>query len=681
MNTKLYNTIKGIIAALLIAMLVPCAVIRADNEGKNRNIVVSLLYNDIKMKLPASTLDEQLEKYRKIGVDTVTVQEEDLNSLINSGSITCIKYNVLLHRFDDESEAMIKKLSGIEKISNDSYILITKRDFGKQFLKKWLPLKYGSDEYKYVKFNAETDIYVIYSGEAYAHQISVGFNEEQIEYLYNKNFNIALSVQVKNYSQQGYLDEFQKIIDKYNVKYLIIKDDYRHPEKETDAKANYNGISKLISKNNMVLVVTENADQLSNEKPIGYKKIFDDNKDNVIRSYETYIVPGGDPTEYMFRYYQYLNSTIDRNIRFINVTQITSATKTYLEQNYLTQKAVKKYVDKINTMGYNTHHGDEGFQVRYDYSVNRRAISAIALVIMGLMLLTMLEWLIGKKYKLLIALAAAGCVLGVGATFVLPMSLVELYPSLFAVLAPCFCLTAVFVYAKEMKGILKTMPFIISTMLLALISLSFCGLVQGALLSGIDYYINFAIFRGIKLSLYVPMLYAMPAYYLLFMRKDNKSVFDDIKLALMADIKVYWVLIAAAFAYVGMVYITRSGNVNQISSLENAMRTFITENFPARPRTKEFIAWPCLMLFLYYIKERKNTLVSFVFAVGSSILFASVINSFCHVFTNFTTIYIRVFLGAFFSLFICAAVYVLNKPILKIVDKITKREKNLYEQK
>lgn len=679
MNKKINNIIKAVLAFVIVAALIPTAVIRADNEGKNRNIVVSLLYNDIKMKLPAAQLDEQLEEYRKIGVDTVTVQEEDLNSLISSGTITCIKYNVLLHRFDDESEAMIKRLSKLERISNDSYILITKRDFGKSFLKKWLPLKYTEDEFEYVKFDDNTDIYVMYNGEAYTFQVSMGFDESQIEYLYDKGFNIALSVQVKNYSNQGYLEEFQRLIDKYNIKYLIIKDDYRHPKKETDAKANYVGLSKLINKNNMVLVVTENADQLSNEKPIGYNKIFTDNQDNVIRSYETYIVTKGDPTEYMFRYYQYLNSTIDRNIRFINVTQVVNPTGTFMEQNILTQKAVKAYIDKINTMGYNTHHGDDGFRVHYTYKVNRPLVSALALVLMGIMLLTMIEWLMGRSYKWLTCIAAAGCVLGGAATFKLPESLVQLYPSLFAVLAPCFCLTAVFVYAREMRDKLKGVLFTVSAMVLALISLSVCGLVQGALLSGIDYYINFIIFRGIKLSLYVPMVYSLLAYYMIFIKKENNKVLGDIRTLLTADIKVYWLLILGLFAAVGIVYIRRSGNVNEISALENVMRTFITEHFPARPRTKEFIAWPCLMLFLYYIKVRRIPLVSFIFGAGASILFASVINSFCHVFTNLMTIYTRVFVGAFFSLFICLAVYAGNLIFLKIVEKIAENEKKIYE--
>ncbi|MGN1097411.1 MAG: DUF5693 family protein [Clostridia bacterium] len=674
---RVYNIVKAAIALLMVLIILPSVVQRVSNESQNKNVVVSLLYNDIKMKLSKEDLDRELDEYKKLGVNTITVQEEDLNSLISSGTITCIKYNVLLHKYDDESEDMIKQIKNLSHITNDSYILVTKRDDSKAFLKKWIPLKYSDEEYAYFKTAYGADMYVLYDGTPLTYQISVGYMESDLKYLHDKGFDIAFDARIKNYKVQGYLDEYDRLIKEYGVKYFNIRDNYRHPKKEKEAAANYKGISNLIKNNDLVLVVTENPDQLSNEKPIGYATIFNDNSDKVIRSYETYIVQNSDPTEYMFRYYQYLNSTIDRNIRFINVTQVTNATGTHLEQNELTKKAVKTYIDKINSIGYNT----DGFTLNYDYQdVNRRLTAAAALVLMGIMLLTLIEWLMGRSYVQLTALAAICCVLGAAATFKLPVSLVQLYPSVFAVLAPCFCLTSVFVFAENMKDKLDRWKYISSMLLLALVSLCLCGLVQGGLLSGIDYYINFTIFRGIKLSLYAPMVFSMLAYYMVFIKKRNVNILWDAKNLLTARVQVYWLILIAIFAGVGMVYIVRSGNVNEISSLEEAMRTFITEYFPARPRTKEFIAWPCLMLFAYYTKVRRIPLASFVFGVGSSILFASVINSFCHVFTSLVTIYTRVFVGVFISIFICIFVYIINKYFLKLVDLIVRTEKELYEE-
>ena len=140
-----------------------------------------------------------------------------------------------------------------------------------------------------------------------------------------------------------------------------------------------------------------------------------------------------------------------------------------------------------------------------------------------------------------------------------------------------------------------------------------------------------------------------------------------------AKISVYWLVIFGVFALAGAVYIIRSGNVNEISSLESWMRSTITEIFAARPRTKEFlIGYPCLVLFVYYIKNTNVKVVSFIAGVGSSILAASVTNTFCHVFTDLTTIYMRVINGLAIGLIVCAAVYVANIIIVKICKYLKK---------
>ncbi len=675
MNKKAYSLIKAALALLMVILILPSVFTRVKNETQNKNVVVSLLYNDIKMKLSAADLDRELDEYKKLGVNTVTVQEEDLNSLISSGTITCIKYNVLLHKYDDESEDMIKQIMDLRDITNDSYILVTKRDQSKEFLAKWIPLKYSSDEYAKYETATGADMYVLYDGTPMTYQISVGYMESDLAYLQSKGFDIAFDARIKNYKTTKYIEEYDRLIKTYGVKYFDIRDNARHPKKETDAASNYNGISKLIKDNDMVLVVTENPDQLSNEKPMGYNTIFNENSDKVIRAYETYIVQP-DPTEYMFRYQQYLNSTIDRNIRFINVTQVTNATGTHLEQNELTKKAVGAYIKKINSLGYNTN----SFSLNYDYDINRTLTSAAALVLMGIMLLTMIEWLMGRSYRWLTILAAVCCALGAVATFKLPSAIVMLYPSVFAIIGPCFVLTAVYVFADRFRDRMGTWQFVLEALGLALAGMCVCGLVQGGLLSGIDYYINFSIFRGIKISLYAPMVYSMLCYYMIFVKSRNANILWDVKKLFTSEIKVYWVIIIAVVAFVAVTYITRSGNVNTISGFETTFRSIITEYFPARFRTKELFAWPCLMLFAYYIKVRRVPLASFLFGIGGSIVFASIINSFCHVFTNLGTIFTRVFLGAVFGAVICAVVYVLNLLAVKLIHLIIKAEKKAYEE-
>jgi len=79
------------------------------------------------------------------------------------------------------------------------------------------------------------------------------------------------------------------------------------------------------------------------------------------------------------------------------------------------------------------------------------------------------------------------------------------------------------------------------------------------------------------------------------------------------------------------------------------------------------IGWPALALFAYYAK--RNKIVRWVFAVGSSILFASVINTFCHVFTDVSTSALRTVNGLVFALPFIAVALGANKLILKMIKR------------
>ena len=275
----------------------------------------------------------------------------------------------------------------------------------------------------------------------------------------------------------------------------------------------------------------------------------------------------------------------------------------------------------------------------------------------------------GRRIGWLEILAAVGSVLSVGFTFLAPESIVLLYPTLFAVVAPCFAITAVMVFARNMRQRLSNIPFVLSAILFAAVVLALCAFVQTVLLSGLDYYLNSIIFRGIKLSLLVPIAYTAVAYGILFADKEE-DIFTKAIRILNADIKVYWMIIGLFLGGVAAIYLIRSGNVSSISPIENLMRNTITEIMTARPRTKEFlIGWPCFVLFLYYLKNSKSVFLQWCFAVGGSILFASVINTFCHVFTSAEIMYMRTANGFFVGIFVSAVAMILNAVIVKYFMK------------
>lgn len=673
-----------LIAAMFLA-LIPSVVRRVQNEQQNDKVVMSLLYNDIKNKVSPVKLDEMLSEYKKIGVDTISVMEDDVNSLVARGEVTCIKYNVLKHKYEDENIKIAEYISkNYPEVSYDSYLLITKNKRTREKLAEMIPLKYSDNEYVKIEGMDDIiegiDIYAFFDGREKLWNFTLGYDKEVIKSIKDKGFDIALVYKVKNYSKQGYIEYIEDIVKEFDVKYFNIKAYNMEYDKEDIIKRNYTWIGDMINENDMTLVVTENTDQLSNQKCLGYTNIFnkvmgDDGSKKVLRAYETYDDSQDEDTHYEYRVSQYFNSSVDRNIRFITITQVSPDGIAYDECADYTIKAVSEYMARAKECGFVFGEEPEAF----DYKTSVRFPSACCAVIMILLALKMLDMLFEIKNKRLTVAALVVSVLAFGATFIMPLKLVLLYPTVYCLVISCFAMTAIMKLTVRLDKSIKTVPEILLVTAVMLVILSVGALGMGAMLSGIDYYVNNYIFRGIKLSLMIPLVFTAGAFYFAAtLKKDRQKLGGVIKKVLVADIKVYWVIIGGFIGIIGMYYIVRSGNVNHISSLEQAMRTAITNAFPARPRTKEFlIGYPSLVLLVYYMRNSDIKLVQWFFAVGTSILSASVMNSFCHVFTDLTVIYSRVLNGILIGAVMSIFAFVANLALVRIIKIVAPKVKNL----
>ena len=669
-----YSAFAIIIVMLLL--LIPSIANRIQTEKENENITISVLYNDLANKVIKSKLYSSLNEYKEIGVNTVSLMEDDLNSMVARGEVTCIKYNVLCHKYDDESIGIAEFIK--EKypdVNNDSYVVIASRDMAKEKLAYFLPRRYDQHDYADIGVFDDLYVYLLHDGRRQMWDYSFGFDENVISELKQNGFNVALIHKVKNYAKQDYLDDLERIIKDNDIKYLNLKMDSVEPKADEIIEENYTRLANIINENDLTLVVTENTDQLSNQKFLGYNYIFDsvmsDNgSQKILRSYETYDDSQMNETIYSHRVEQFFNSTIDRNIRFITVTQLAPVSMSYDKCADYTFTATKIYKEKIESVGFKTN----GTVSPLDYQVSPRLPSALCAVIMIMCAVVMLQLVFSKQSLILnvagIILSAISFVL----TFKLPLTLVYLYPTVYCVVMSCMAITLTLAFVKYAKDRLCSVVLVILSVIIMLVTLLAGAVGMGSMVSGIGYYMNNLIFRGIKISLIIPILYTAIVYYIMFVKNEKSNLIKDVQKVLVSDIKVYWVIIAGAVGAVGLYYIIRSGNVNTISSLEHALRNFVTDLFPARPRTKEFlIGYPALILFVYYAKNSKIQLVKWLLAVASSILAASVTNSFCHVFTDFSTIVSRTLNGLILGVVIGAVIYVVNVVFLKVLSLIKEK--------
>ncbi|MDO5478855.1 MAG: DUF5693 family protein, partial [Clostridia bacterium] len=542
-----------IILGVMFLTFVPTVVTRVKNEQNNRNVSVSLLYNDLRNKVSDEKLSEMLEKFLDAGVDKITVMEDDVNALVARGDITCIKFNTLRHKYDEESMIIADKIAeNHPEVGYDSYLLMVKRDYAREKLAKLIPLKYSSLDYVKISEVSEMDIYAFFNGREELWNMTIGFDEKVIEELHDMGFEIVLSYKPKNYSKLNYLEHIDSIVKKYDVEYFNLKASNRDYTEAESIKRNYTDIADIINENNMTLVVTEEASQLSNQRFYGFDYIFDSvmgkrGSKKVVRSYETYDDSHADSTLYKYRTQQFFNSVVDRNIRFITVTQQAPITLTFDKGADKTLMAVKGFIKEIKAAGYTVNEET----IPYDYEVNRMfnyGMAAAIIVVMAYLALSMIT----NKHNLGLFIGAiVVAVLGFFATYAMPDNLLILYPTVFCLAISCFAMTTVMKFVKVFAEKINTFFGIIATVgvMVAVLCIGVSGMCT--LLSGVDFYINNEIFRGIKITLMLPIAYTAVVYYFMFMKKEDIFMGLDIKKALYAEIKVYWVLIAGAILMVG----------------------------------------------------------------------------------------------------------------------------------
>lgn len=663
---RIHVTILAVI--LLVMALVPSFLVRVNYEQSRKNVVVALSYNDLANNLSWEHMEKILRNYYDAGVTVINVPEEDVESMSGRGAFTSLTYGDLAHKYDEESVALAQAVA--QQAPETDYlsrVLLTKDPQMAEWIGDRLAMRKSAEEYSRLEVDGTT-LFVIYDGRTKEANELMGFDEKALDRLQEMGFEIALALRVQDSNSTGYLEHLEQMVEKYDVRYLQL---VASLEKGDDAKtreANYEGISRLAKEHDLTLVINEDQDQLSNKTPFGYNQIFGENSERVIRAYENPTSKYTTEANKAYALYtMFFNSTIDRHIRFINIAQVDEVEKSFETISQITVDAARQYINKVESLGYTVNGETEAM----DYRVDRTFIYVVSAAVMVLLCYLMFVMLTGNRDAKWNLAAAILAVLAAGASFVMPAGLTALYPTAWAVIMPCFCITTVFTFIKYRAQKLAAPVLSALTPVLAVLLMYAGGIVMCSLLSGIDYYMNNLVFRGVKLSLILPILYGLVAYFFLFMDTKQYLSVSGIRKLLTSRIQVYWVLLAGAAGAVAYVYLLRSGNVNTISSMERLMRDTLSELFAARPRTKEFlIGYPCLVLFAYYMKQIKLPIIQAGLAAGGSIVIASVSNSYCHVFTDALTIYSRTLNGLIVGAAVCVAAYIANLLLIKIVKAV-----------
>ncbi len=496
----------------------------------------------------------------------------------------------------------------------------------------------------------------------------LAFDEKMITLAEEAGLSVALFLDGTYEKTPAFYEGLYAIAEAHKIDFISVY----NPKKELVVPVN---LTEFFNRYDATLVLKEQMSQLSNERFEGYDEAVSAAKGKIMRCYETWEEPaktisaGDSPVDYSdVLLHQMENSAKDRNTRFLLVNQIISGVDDAFLQAEQTQKAIRAFCEKMTASGY-----EQEAKPDYTYyNPDHRPVSAGGVFIGVMMALFVLCEILKKRSALLeYGFLALGVVL-FGLTFFMPAFVVLLYPTVYAALAACFSLTLCAFLAKKLASKLASTFWYTACMLLvALGILVLSGSVLLSLLAGSDYYLNNLIFRGVKLTLVAPIGFGATFMWLFYSRKSLKeqivSLPQVIKKA-VTGIRLYHIILLLLVGAAGGLYLMRSGNAG-ISLFENNLRNFLSDISGARPRTKEFlIGWPMLVLWVFYLR-RDNLLWKWIFGVGAALLFASVTNTFCHVFTDGSISILRTVNGLLFSLPVVVVVSAGHALVLKLVKK------------
>lgn len=168
------------------------------------------------------------------------------------------------------------------------------------------------------------------------------------------------------------------------------------------------------------------------------------------------------------------------------------------------------------------------------------------------------------------------------------------------------------------------------------LSMTGAAYLSGAL-SDVSYFLEFEIFRGIKLTFILPLILVAIAFLQRFNIVDevrkNVPATQQIKELLdkSINVKMFLALMVVLGAFV--VLIARSGHTSgmPVSGLEIKIRAMLEQIFYARPRTKEiFFGHPAFMLAFAAFLKKFPKMICFVLVMAGTIGQSSMVETFAH---------------------------------------------------
>lgn len=641
------NLRKILLGIIVIGVIVAGYQITLRVASEQRNTVVEIVadlnsFSHMSKKMGKSE-EDILKELRSAGVNSIAVAETTVDDLLEKGRIQVfenseIKNNSSKERFLFDA---VNNYITSNSIDYTNLTLITTEDVSLyDFLAKAIEARYAGRTIRF-EHEATKGILIDYEISSIG-SVSLGIMEEDLAKASQMNFTNVVP-RIQNYRDLTIeqIDELYGLLKKYKIRTIIFAGSevlgFDSGDEEYE-KLQYIGEKFSTKGQEIITAILEKPSDTSLEnvqrgitKLAEYSK-YVNTKVFSIDEAQLAKLSANDVVE------QWGRAISQRNVRIIYLRPINISYKT-TEQNFeSTLDAVKEISSRIQHMGMQKGIAKGFGQVSQNIIV--KIVIAVATFAAGILILT---YFFNKNWWMYIGLLL-GSILIAFVYFVpsiynqfgtlmdkfFAFSAANIFPSLSV-------LYLLYAYKKNEEkkfSISQLVRESILVLLVAVLIAAVGGIFVGAILSGSKYILKLDTFSGVKLSFLLPLAFFVVAFVLklgIYTDKDGKplNLWLQINKLINTTVTVKYVIVAGVILLGLLIVVLRSGNTTAASSIELAFRSFLEKYLIARPRTKELIAFPILMIAILFATTKNKAFFFLTVAMGM-IGIEDIVNSFCH---------------------------------------------------
>ncbi|MCX7841744.1 MAG: DUF5693 family protein [Clostridia bacterium] len=656
---------------LVISLVASCSgiVIRMGNESKNKSVLLVLDYKDFLRAANEADIDinQVLTDAKKAGVSAAAVRETTLGDLKLIGEVyfsSLGDFLAALLKEQSESARKVRNVLSSAMLNPAGTIVIPGNGSFAMSLKERLAERFSNNDVREFIID-KTTYYYVNSPINAMKDTGLGFDGNVLDSLKTKGFEIVLRPKNPAFHGTGLFEGFEETVRTYGVKYLIFDGEevlgYPDDLKQTEG---------IIKRNSIITGIIEAPTQIRYVEQKGLDYLIPSTRFAINRAHimSERDLQGMTGNAVLFRW---MRSVVDRNIRFVYVQPLKNPEYSIANNINAAISAAGSLESFIDIKGFSTGQPLQRLSDKMPVSFHSTAV-VLSLVAA---LLLYLSYMLGERYRLIMAAAFFALLSGPILLLVMRLSLPQLLALSAATIYPSFSSLLIMRLLKSSRErpLMQQIPLALAIML----GINAAGAYTVVTtLADIRFTMNTEIFTGVLFSFAVPLLLFIVNYASCF--TNIRSFIDSFKKLMSSKITYAGALLAVLGLAAVILYLARSGNSSGIpvTTLELKVREYLEGLMVVRPRFKEFlIGYPALFSMFFLYRRNKSSVLLLPLGLGVTMGCVSIVNSFCHVFTPVEVSINRTVNGLFAGLLFA----ILATTIIKIISDIY--EKRFLRQK